>query len=159
MSTLNDYAKIEVCRGDFYLMLQNAMLQAGGASDIGSLKKMTLEGVVNILAQNGIRMVYMPDRHMDAVRVSWENKKQPQEKPEPFSGRREDFDAHIKKKQKTDWKWDCDPSTGEYTKAPSNPPIKKQLLCDMRDADLDTSKDMDFGGGCAGHDCSYGNHG
>lgn len=69
---LSTNAKVEVCRGDFYLMLQNAMLQAGGNSNIDKLKLMSLSEVVNLLAQNGIRMVYMPDRHMDAVKVTWE---------------------------------------------------------------------------------------
>lgn len=65
--------KIQLCKDDFYFMLENAMLQAGGGVDIDRLKRMTLIDIVNILPQNGIRMVYIPEKHMDAIKIVWEN--------------------------------------------------------------------------------------
>jgi len=52
-------------------MLKDAMQKAGGGMDINEMKKMPLGAVVDILAQNGIRMVYMPERHMDSLQVTW----------------------------------------------------------------------------------------
>ena len=64
--------KTQLCKDDFYFMLENAMLQAGGGIDIDKLKKMTLVDIVNILPQNGIRMVYMPEKHMNSIKIVWE---------------------------------------------------------------------------------------
>ena len=69
---MNNEMKIQICRDDFYLMMRNAVIQAGGRDDVDKWKKMRLEEVVNVLAQNGVRMVYMPDRHMDSLKVAWE---------------------------------------------------------------------------------------
>ena len=77
--------KVQLCRDDFYLMFDNALLQAGGG-DTERFKKMTFRDVVDTLAQNGIRMVYMPDRHMDSIHVEWK----PVDRRENPSGRRED---------------------------------------------------------------------
>jgi hypothetical protein len=71
---LTNDAKVEICRADFYLMLQNAMLQAGGGMNVERLKLMPLHEVVMMLAQNGIRMVYMEDRHMDSLSIEWKAK-------------------------------------------------------------------------------------
>jgi hypothetical protein len=100
---MNNEIKQQLCREDFYLMLQNACLKAGGG-DIEKLKKMTLNDVVNILAHNGLRMTYMPEKHMDSIRVSWE---------EP----RRNSEINYYK--------------GDGTKI--NLPTKKQLLCDQLD--------------------------
>lgn len=69
---MNNDIKVQLCKDDFYFMLENAMLQAGGGIDIDRLKKMTLVDIVNILPQNGIRMVYMPEKHMNSVKIVWE---------------------------------------------------------------------------------------
>jgi len=84
---MNNDIKTQLCKDDFYFMLENAMLQAGGGIDIDRLKKMTLFDIVNILPQNGIRMVYMPEKHMNAIKIVWENPKQSKLEP---TGKRED---------------------------------------------------------------------
>ena len=71
---MNSDIKQQLCREDFYLMLQNACLQAGGG-DIEKLKKLSLNEVVNMLAHNGIRMTYMPEKHMNSIKISWETPK------------------------------------------------------------------------------------
>mgnify|MGYP006280882351 CR=1 FL=1 len=71
---MNDTIKQQVCREDFYLMLQNACLQAGGG-DVEKLKRMNLIDVVDALAHNGIRMVHMPEKHMNSVNITWGGEK------------------------------------------------------------------------------------
>jgi hypothetical protein len=100
---MNNDIKQQLCREDFYLMLQNACLQAGGG-DVEKLKKMSLSDVVNMLAQNGIRMTYMPEKHMNSIKISWE---------EP------------KRKSEVNY------YNGDGTKI--NLPTKRQLLCDQLD--------------------------
>ena len=116
---LTNDAKVEICRADFYLMLQNAMLQAGGGSNVDNLKRMYLSDVVNQLAQNGIRMVYMDDRHMDSLTIGWKSKS-----------------ANVKFSL---------PPGEELNDA--KPPKKKQLLCDqssnMTDEDEEARTWMD----------------
>ena len=73
---MNDTIKQQVCREDFYLMLQNACLKAGGG-DVEKLKRMNLIDVVDALAHNGIRMVYMPEKHMNSIQINWETKSRP----------------------------------------------------------------------------------
>lgn len=68
----SDQIKTELCRNDFWFMLENACLQAGGGK-VAEFRKMRLEDVANIVAQNGIRMVYMPEKHMNSVKVVWED--------------------------------------------------------------------------------------
>ena len=75
--------KIEMCRNDFYGMLKAAMEQAGGKIDITQFKTLTLVEVVNIVAQNGIRMVFMEDKHMDALTLGWIWKKEAYQCMEP----------------------------------------------------------------------------
>jgi hypothetical protein len=71
---MNNDIKVKLCQDDFYLMMRNACLQAGGG-DVEKLKRMSLSDVVNMLAQNGIRLVYMPEKHMDSVKIVWESPK------------------------------------------------------------------------------------
>jgi hypothetical protein len=103
---LTNDTKANICRDDFYLMLQNAMLQAGGGSSVDRLKLLPLSEVVDQLAQNGIRMVYMADRHMDSLSIEWKTKP-------------------------NNIKFNLPPGQ-ELNDA--NPPKKRQLLCDIRDA-------------------------
>lgn len=67
---MNDDMKAEICRMDFREMMKEAFQQAGGSVD----ERTTLHGVINIVAQNGIRMVYMPEKHMSRVSVVWQPK-------------------------------------------------------------------------------------
>ena len=55
-------------------MMRNAMLQAGGVDNVDKWKGMKLAEIVNILAQNGIRMVHMPEKHMDCLDIVWKTK-------------------------------------------------------------------------------------
>ena len=71
----NTDIKIQLCRDDFYLMMRDALVQAGGADNVQQWKNMSLDRIVDTLAQNGIRMVHMPEKHMDSVKVVWESPK------------------------------------------------------------------------------------
>jgi hypothetical protein len=71
---MNDTIKQQLCVEDFYLMLQNACVQSGGGN-AEKLKKMTLDEVINMLAPNGIRMVYMPEKHMNSINITWGTEK------------------------------------------------------------------------------------
>jgi len=64
--------KAQVCRADFYNKMADALDQCGGINTptaIDRYQNMPLFEVVNILAQNGIRMVYLPDCHIDKVNI------------------------------------------------------------------------------------------
>lgn len=67
--------KIELCRNDFWLMLENACLLAGGGQ-VDKLKKMNLQEIADLLAHNGIRIVYMPAKHMNNVHIVWKEDSQ-----------------------------------------------------------------------------------
>jgi hypothetical protein len=96
---MNETIKQQLCREDFYLMLQNACLKAGGG-DIEKLKKMSLTELVNTLAHNGIRMVYMPDKHMDSIKISWEDPSQKKTNDAKFyTGDGKELNILPKKKQ------------------------------------------------------------
>ena len=69
---MNNDIKVKLCQDDFYLMMQNAVLQAGGRDYLDQWKRERLEDIVNQFAQNGIRMVYMPEKHMNALKIIWE---------------------------------------------------------------------------------------
>ena len=69
---MNDKIKAELCVSNFYHMLRQAMVQSGGG-DVDRWKKQTIEEFADMFAKNGIRIVYMPDRHMDAVNIVWED--------------------------------------------------------------------------------------
>ena len=71
---MNNDIKIQLCRDDFYLMMRNAVLQAGGSDNLSKWKGMKLEELVNIFAQNGIRMTYMPEKHVDCLDIIWKTK-------------------------------------------------------------------------------------
>lgn len=79
---MNSDIKIQLCRDDFYFMMRNAIIQSGGMDNLSKWKTMKLEELVGLFAQNGIRMVHMPEKHMDAIKILWENPKQ--SKLEPF---------------------------------------------------------------------------
>lgn len=68
---MNNETKIQICRDDFYLMLQNAMTQAGGTMKLENMKKMPLELFVDVIAMNGLRMVYMPEKRGSSLQVTW----------------------------------------------------------------------------------------
>jgi hypothetical protein len=65
---MNDDMKAEICRMDFREMMKEAFAQAGGSPPN---EAMSLGEVINSAAQNGIRMVYMPEKHLTSVEVSW----------------------------------------------------------------------------------------
>jgi hypothetical protein len=71
--------KTQICKEDFYLMLRNAVVQSGGADNLAKWKTMKLEELVNLFASNGIRMTYMPEKHMDNIKVVWEDPRQANE--------------------------------------------------------------------------------
>jgi hypothetical protein len=73
---MNDNIKQQLCREDFYLMLENACAQAGGGN-LKKLRDMKLRDVVDILAHNGVRMVYMPEKHMNSIQINWETTGKP----------------------------------------------------------------------------------
>lgn len=49
--------------------LNDIMIRLGG-SEQKPLVDMKLRDIVDVLAQNGIRMVYMPEKHMDKILVN-----------------------------------------------------------------------------------------
>lgn len=56
------------CRGDFWLTMREAVIQCGGSpSLVERFADAPLRDVVDVLAQNGIRMVYLPEAHIGAV--------------------------------------------------------------------------------------------
>lgn len=57
------------CRGDFWLVLRESILQAGApASMMDDIANAPLTEVVDMLAQNGLRMVYFPEAHINGRR-------------------------------------------------------------------------------------------
>jgi hypothetical protein len=72
---MNNDTKVKLCQDDFYLMMCNAVLQSGGSDRLEEWKKMKLEDLVNRFAQSGIRMVYMPEKHMDSIKIVWQDLK------------------------------------------------------------------------------------
>jgi hypothetical protein len=54
--------KTNACKQDFYLMLEEAYKRAGGGIPFESIKDMSFDDAVGILAPNGIRMLYVNDR-------------------------------------------------------------------------------------------------
>jgi len=71
---MNNDIKLKLCQDDFYLMMRNAVLQAGGTDNLYKWKGMKLEELVNLFAQKGIRIVHMPEKHMDSVGIIWKTK-------------------------------------------------------------------------------------
>jgi hypothetical protein len=62
---MTHYVEADECQGDFWLKLEEAMKEAGGGIRIEVLAKMPLIEVVNLLAQNGIRMTYSKTWHIN----------------------------------------------------------------------------------------------
>jgi hypothetical protein len=71
---MNNDIKVKLCQDDFYLMMRNAVLQAGGRDDVAKWKGMKLEELVNLFAHNGIRMVHTPEKHIDCLDIVWKTK-------------------------------------------------------------------------------------
>lgn len=111
---MSDKIKAELCVSDFYTMLGEAMKQCGGG-EVDTWKKQTITEFANVFAQNGIRIVYMPDRHMDAVKVVWED---PRSNNVPYTPPNQPRSADRKIKDLL--------------------PKKKQLLCDQKDTGDET---------------------
>lgn len=104
---MTDQIRLQLCKEDFYLMMRNAVLSAGGTDRVDEWKKMKLEELVDLFARNGIRMTYMPEKHMNAVKVVW--------------GQHEESHTGT-------------PRTKVHVEMPpTTPPKKKQLLCDSLD--------------------------
>lgn len=62
------YLKILECRADFYAKFYDALEQAGGSFSPQSVERyqmMSFYELVDILAQNGLRITFNPDWHMD----------------------------------------------------------------------------------------------
>ena len=72
---MNSDIKIQLCKDDFYLMMKEAVMASGGSDDSSKWKQMKLEEIVNLFATNGIRMVYMPEKHMNSIRITWGDEK------------------------------------------------------------------------------------
>lgn len=67
-----DCLEAQLCRGDFYEMLEDAIDRCGGirGNVLGGpdpYVNWPLHEVVRLLAQNGIRMVYMPEKNIDRI--------------------------------------------------------------------------------------------
>lgn len=69
---MSEKIKTELCIRDFYTMLDDAMKKSGGG-EADAWKKQTIEEFAEMFARHGIRIVYMPNRHMNAVKVVWED--------------------------------------------------------------------------------------
>lgn len=118
---MNDKIKIQLCREDFQLMLRNAVIQAGGADRLDEWMRMTVDEFIDVMAQNGIRVVYMPDRHMNSVKVTWEA---PEGFPTP-----------------TPMPINTAQSIVSMPPIVTTIPKKRQLLCDSMDTGEDESDD------------------
>ena len=66
---MNDKLKIEICRTDFRIMMEEAFKQAGG--NPGGVYDMKMRDFIDIVAQNGIRLVYFPEKNVDSLSVIW----------------------------------------------------------------------------------------
>ena len=62
-----DCLEAQECRGDFWNKLQEALEQSGGGPRVHGLATMPLKDVIDMLAQNGIRMTYSDDWHINSV--------------------------------------------------------------------------------------------
>ena len=71
---MNSDIKIQLCKDDFYLMMKEAVTASGGSDNSSKWKQMKLEEIVNLFATNGIRMVYIPEKHMNSIQINWEKK-------------------------------------------------------------------------------------
>lgn len=106
---MNNDIKVKLCQDDFYLMMRNAVLQAGGADNLSKWKTMRLEELVNIFAQNGIRMVHMPEKHMDALKIVWEDPKARSNNTPP---KKKQLLCDVMSKNDDDYEWTKDDMGG-----------------------------------------------
>ena len=106
---MNNDIKEKICQDDFYVMMRNAVLEAGGGDDLEKWKNMTLVQLVNILAQNGIRIVYIPEKHMDSVKIVWESTKS---NTKPTSPKKKQLLCDIMSKSDDDYEWTKDDMGG-----------------------------------------------
>lgn len=81
----HDEIKAQVCRTDFYEMFKSAMESAGGNGNFSMWNNMRFEDVVKVIAQNGLRIVYDENKHMNAVQISWVPTKQHTKSPKQES--------------------------------------------------------------------------
>lgn len=109
---MNNDIKVQLCKDDFYLMMRNAVIQAGGTDNVSKWKQMRLDELVNLFAQNGIRIVHMPEKHMNSIKIVWE-------------------DPNNTPKQNVSIEFGGNKNLGSVSNA--TPPKKKQLLCDQKD--------------------------
>ena len=57
------------CRGDFYLTFKEAVAAAGGNPDmVDAMADSPLSEIVDVIAQNGLRIVYVPHAKISADR-------------------------------------------------------------------------------------------
>lgn len=64
----NTQVAVQECRGHFWTTMRNAVTQAGGhPSLVDNMADMPLSEVVDMLAQNGLRMVYATQFHIDSI--------------------------------------------------------------------------------------------
>tara|TARA_R110000868_G_scaffold378728_3_gene644325 strand:- start:1078 stop:1284 length:207 start_codon:yes stop_codon:yes gene_type:complete len=61
------FEEIQRCKDDFWIMFERALKESGGGGGGSLYSDLRLTQVVDILAQNGIRMVYLPSRHVDRI--------------------------------------------------------------------------------------------
>jgi hypothetical protein len=69
---MNNDIRKQLCKDDFYHMMGNSIVESGGKFDIEQLKKMTLQDFAHAFATNGIRLAYMPEKHMNSIKITWE---------------------------------------------------------------------------------------
>jgi len=59
---------VHECRGHFWHVLSNAIQQAGGSRHLmDDLIEAPFYEVVDLLAQNGLRMIYLPQFHVAEI--------------------------------------------------------------------------------------------
>lgn len=104
---MNNDIKVKLCQDDFYLMMRNAVLQAGGGDNVDKWKGMKLEELVKTLAQNGIRIVHMPEKHMDAVKIVWQTPKENNTPP-----KKKQLLCDVMSKNDDDYEWTKDDMGG-----------------------------------------------
>ena len=69
---MNNDIRKQLCKDDFHHMMENAIVESGGKFDIEQVKKMTMQDFAHVFATNGVRVAYMPDKHMDSIKITWE---------------------------------------------------------------------------------------
>ena len=106
---MNNDIKVKLCQDDFYLMMRNAVLQAGGGDNLSKWKGMKLEELVNLFAQNGIRIVHIPEKHMNNIKIVWESTKS---NTRPTPPKKKQLLCDIMSKSDDDYEWTKDDMGG-----------------------------------------------